>query len=67
MVRNVVYVPLVPEDSEPVYRIALAVAAAAIGSLIVATPASADTTCKTVHEGAFPTVEMCLPIPNPFQ
>ena len=49
------------------YRIAIAVAAAAIGSLLVAAPASADTTCGGIHNSPFPTVEMCLPIPNPFQ
>jgi hypothetical protein len=47
-------------------RLAIAVAAAAIGSLLVAAPASADTSCHTVH-GPFPTVEMCLNIPDPIQ
>ena len=49
---------------------ALAVAATAIASLTsfaLATPASAsaDTNCKTIHGAPFPTVEMCLPIPDP--
>lgn len=48
------------------FRLAIAVAAAAIGSLLVAAPAAADTNCKTIH-GPFPTVEMCLNIPDPIQ
>lgn len=49
-------------------RIALIVAAAAIGSFVAAAPASADTNdCHTLNAGPFPTVEMCLNIPNPVQ
>ena len=48
-------------------RIAIAVAAAAIGTVLAAAPASAATNCYTPHVGPYPTVEMCLDIPNPVQ
>lgn len=48
-------------------RIALVVAAAAVASVLAAAPASATTNCYTPHVGPYPTVEMCLNIPNPVQ
>lgn len=47
-------------------RIAIAVAATAVASVLAAAPATATTgtSCHTIH-GPFPTVEMCLNIPDP--
>lgn len=46
-------------------RITMAVAAAAIAAIALATPASAGTKCYTPHVGPYPTVEMCINLPDP--
>ena len=46
-------------------RITLGVVAAAIAAVALAAPASAGTKCYTPHVGPYPTVEMCLNLPDP--